>query len=152
MALPIACSLRLVMLTQKASLGVGGRDIYSQNQALGVLVRWSKLAVRVCRCAQHSQPVSAVPAASICAIHCSHGPASLPTTSLQPPISQPQEGASADWQHLSSRQCVGEAVTALAAATGGAAPGEDPVPVALRRALPGPAYMFCFPILRAVMR
>ena len=45
------------------------------------------------------------------------------------------------------------AVAALQAATGGR-PGDDgaPPPQALRRPLPGPAYMFCFPILRAVMR
>ncbi|PRW50843.1 Translational activator GCN1 isoform A [Chlorella sorokiniana] len=62
-----------------------------------------------------------------------------------------KEGAAADWQHLSGRQCVVDTVTALAAATGGSAPGEEPVPAALRRPLPGPTYMFCFPILLAVM-
>lgn len=64
-----------------------------------------------------------------------------------------KEGEAADWQHLSQRQCVAEAVGALQAATGGR-PGEDGAvpPPALRRPLPGAAYMFCFPILRAVMR
>ncbi|KAL4419436.1 hypothetical protein ABPG77_006363, partial [Micractinium sp. CCAP 211/92] len=63
-----------------------------------------------------------------------------------------KEGEAADWQHLSQRQCVAEAVGALQAATGGR-PGEDGAvpPPALRRPLPGAAYMFCFPILRAVM-
>lgn len=80
-------------------------------------------------------------------------PLHLPTCTRPAfPASAPQEGAAADWQHLSNRQCVGEAVTALAAATGGSAPGEEPVPAALRRPLPGPTYMFAFPILRAVMR
>lgn len=65
-ALPIACSLRLVMLTQKASLGVGGWDIRSQSEALGFGLRWCKLAVWACRFAHHSQPVSAMPAASKC--------------------------------------------------------------------------------------
>ena len=63
------------------------------------------------------------------------------------------EGDAADWQHLARRRCVCGAVSALQAATGGV-PSQDgtPVPAALRRALHGPAYMFCFPILRAVMR
>lgn len=64
-----------------------------------------------------------------------------------------REAAAADWQHLSQRECVAEAVAALQAATGGQ-PGENGAtpPPALRRPLPGAAYMFCFPILRAVMR
>lgn len=64
-----------------------------------------------------------------------------------------QEGAAADWQSLAGRRCVAEAVGALQAATGGR-PGENgsAPPPALRRALPGPSYMYCFPILRAVMR
>ncbi|EFN56582.1 hypothetical protein CHLNCDRAFT_144295 [Chlorella variabilis] len=63
-----------------------------------------------------------------------------------------QEGAAADWQSLAGRRCVAEAVGALQAATGGR-PGENgsAPPPALRRALPGPSYMYCFPILRAVM-
>ncbi|KAL4444093.1 hypothetical protein ABPG75_011830 [Micractinium tetrahymenae] len=63
-----------------------------------------------------------------------------------------KEGEAANWQHLSQRDCVAEAVAALQAATGGR-PGEDGAapPPALRRPLPGPAYIFCFSILRAVM-
>lgn len=67
--------------------------------------------------------------------------------------SMPQEGSAAQWQPLAHRQCVAEAVSALQAATGGkpGADGAQPL-AAMRKALPGPAYMFCFPILRAVMR
>ncbi|KAI3427088.1 hypothetical protein D9Q98_007027 [Chlorella vulgaris] len=63
-----------------------------------------------------------------------------------------QEGSAAQWQPLAHRQCVAEAVSALQAATGGkpGADGAQPL-AAMRKALPGPAYMFCFPILRAVM-
>lgn len=64
------------------------------------------------------------------------------------------EGPAADWQHLSQRACVRAAVAALQAATGGAPLDDEdatPVPASQRRALPGPPYMFTFPILRAVL-
>lgn len=131
-ALPLACSLRLVMLTQKA---------------------------RCCCCRCMLGWILCVNVSSwgllYCLISRSHSPSPFifqPAPHPALPASAPQEGGAADWQHLSNRQCVGEAVTALAAATGGSAPGEEPVPAALRRPLPGPTYMFAFPILRAVMR
>lgn len=48
--------------------------------------------------------------------------------------------AAPDYQRLAGQACVRRAVHALRSATAGDSP------------LAGPSYMFCFPILRAVLR
>jgi hypothetical protein len=56
-----------------------------------------------------------------------------------------------DYQPLATQRCMSTAVLALQLATGGLPASEEHAAVAGTRPLPGPAYAFCFPILRAML-